>query len=467
MKFKSLRKLVLESQYPYQVPDRDLEKQIVDFYISSMHLAVPKNAAAESMLSKAYEESSEALSFAHEQLVNSLYPLIKEAVLFSLCSEFRHIVDYDETEMFREAEKASPGSAEKLAEAMEKMEKSLKRPSNLSIAHRLTLGLKDEKPPVKFSDPRLHKEKHSNTTARLNSYSILTSTFKDNRQLVETMKAVFKCKFWIVDFGGSLWSSIADAWLQLDSAKTTAQKSVAIDHILDLQHNNNSVFDKVQYFFKDGGYEWLGNLLSLKRHAKTPWELYDYASAGMQKIMAPYLKASGLGAKDVQNIHPLFKKVTEEFNVRDLDSGTKKTIREWVEFIDIFFSDDNEILFEADHFGDYPLIEAFVEIYMDRINWANYTDKDMAIAINDGAFFLYPIAMKHKMNVSLEKLKNGLESNIDGQAMSKTTKTTLLKLLKRFFKKFQSVTGQRETEEILKYLDSQDPSQKKALASSG
>ena len=466
MKFENLRKLVLESRYPYQAPVKDLEKQIVDFYVSSMHLAVPKNAAAESMLSKAYEESSEAMSFAHEQLVNSLYPLIKEAVLFSLCSEFRHIVDYNnecEAEMLRAAEKAVPGSAEKLAEAYEQMEASFKKyPNTIPGAEPRA---KNPNQAARFSDPRLHKELRSNITSRLNAYGILTSVFKDHRSLVETMKAVFNCKFWKEDFGGALWSSIAEAWLQLDSAKTVGQKSVAIDHILDIQHNNNSVFDKVRYFYKNGGYEWLGNLLTLKRHAKTPWELYDYASADMQKIMAPYLKASGLGAKDAQNLHPLFKKVTDEFNVRELDSDSKETLREWVEFIDIFFSDDNEIILDEDHFNDFPLIEAFVEIYMDRINWEKYMDGDMARSINAGAFFLYPIAMKHKMNVDIKKLKNGLETNIQ-TLRSMTAQKKLIALLRKFFKKFQTVIGAKETGEILKFLDSQDPAQKKALASS-
>lgn len=91
-------------------------------------------------------------------------------------------------------------------------------------------------------------------------------------------------------YGGKPWAMIADAWGRLYTTKGTNNLMVLVDHIYDLQHNNDTVFDKVKKYYKRGGLRWLKNALNFKRDIKDPFALYDNISPGLQDPYAYVMK---------------------------------------------------------------------------------------------------------------------------------------------------------------------------------
>ena len=65
-------------------------------------------------------------------------------------------------------------------------------------------------------------------------------------------------------------------------------KMVAIDHVYDLQHNNDTVFDKVQEYYNadKGGYRWLKNALDDKARIKEPHVYLDKTSPQLYRPLA-------------------------------------------------------------------------------------------------------------------------------------------------------------------------------------
>ena len=101
---------------------------------------------------------------------------------------------------------------------------------------------------------------------------------------------------WHDSYGGETWGKIADAWRSLDKAKTRQDMAVWIDHVYDLQHNTDTVFNKLKSYYKDRGYGWIKDALDFKANLKDLWELYDKVSPSMQRLTPPVLHASGWGS---------------------------------------------------------------------------------------------------------------------------------------------------------------------------
>lgn len=80
------------------------------------------------------------------------------------------------------------------------------------------------------------------------------------------------------NYAGKPWSNIADAWLRLRDASDNDlnEKSVAIDHIYDLQHNTGSVFTKLKEYEIGEGFEWLTDALDFKRDIADFYELLTH-----------------------------------------------------------------------------------------------------------------------------------------------------------------------------------------------
>ena len=72
-------------------------------------------------------------------------------------------------------------------------------------------------------------------------------------------------------------------WLRLDGARNMQEKTVAVDHIYDLQHNNGSVFTKLREYEIEGDFEWLTKALDNKRDIRDYYELIT-KTEGQSKI---------------------------------------------------------------------------------------------------------------------------------------------------------------------------------------
>jgi hypothetical protein len=75
---------------------------------------------------------------------------------------------------------------------------------------------------------------------------ILNELGISNYKFVEIAKICFNRKLgWANFYGGKNWQNICDAYLRLDDANSFNEISVAIDHVIDLEHNTGSVFSKI------------------------------------------------------------------------------------------------------------------------------------------------------------------------------------------------------------------------------
>ena len=92
---------------------------------------------------------------------------------------------------------------------------------------------------------------------------------------------------WDSNFGGETWEQIANAFTQLQNATSLNDIMVAIDHIHDLEHNTESVFNKDPEYTSG----FIGDL-DIKATA-TSQELLSYLSSDVRKLLQNYLAVHG------------------------------------------------------------------------------------------------------------------------------------------------------------------------------
>ena len=134
-------------------------------------------------------------------------------------------------------------------------------------------------------------------------------------QLVTAGENVFSIwTIWEEEYGGSAWSNICKAWLQLnESGNDLNKQAVYIDHIYDLEHNNGTVFNKIQRYAGTSRYDpfkWIKEFLDFKAQVKNPYELLFRTSSSMQKLAAPVLLAAGYSPQEINRneIHQVTQK---------------------------------------------------------------------------------------------------------------------------------------------------------------
>jgi hypothetical protein len=120
---------------------------------------------------------------------------------------------------------------------------------------------------------------------------------QDRESFVRSALAAFQMRGWHNEYGGKAWASICRGWLRLYEAKSTSDQAVAIDHILDLQHNNGSVLNKIGVYYDTETVKgqqdrsnwasssfWLTNFLNEKRDAAKVESLVYGCSPEVQAI---------------------------------------------------------------------------------------------------------------------------------------------------------------------------------------
>jgi len=115
---------------------------------------------------------------------------------------------------------------------------------------------------------------------------IAKKSFSDMNVFMSVAKTLFTKADWNESYGGSKWAAIVDGYFRLKSATNMNSLIVAIDHVYDLQHNNGSIFTKIQNYGKDSGkdFTWIKKALDFKRDVKSASELLNKVSAPMKKL---------------------------------------------------------------------------------------------------------------------------------------------------------------------------------------
>lgn len=293
MKFHQF--LEVFGQFNYELPE-DKEQQLYDFYMlgllrnrSSFQLHHKIERRTKSLgfnpdkepYSPAYlPPTTKVGEFSHEDKIDYvldevsnklLIPLknnLLDAVFFSICAEIRHVLNY--------------GVAGQHVERLEPQEKELfknyaKNYHLFNTSNFHTFFNRD----VKF------KEKDfvfNSSESYLNSYKAFLKSGASKSSFVSVCKKLFSKDFWASSYGGKPWENIAIAWIDLNNAKKPDQLMTQIDHVYDLQHNTDTVFNKIRSYTKSGNFLWIKNALDHKARIKSPYEIMDRVSPAMKKI---------------------------------------------------------------------------------------------------------------------------------------------------------------------------------------
>ncbi len=255
MRFKKFYQLLNErfNNWTYFVP-KDKEHRLFDFYATSL---VFPDSLSDINMKIAFKE-------AQEKIVNQLVEDFKFALYFALASEFRHIGG---------VEPADPDERAAIAPSARRFFDKIGQKEFYSKYVALLRKTDWERGDSFRALKKINMA--PNTMAKI---------FED------AMNAQFFNRFMGAGYGGHAWGMVAQAWGKLYNVKKHSDKMVLVDHIYDLQHNNDTVFDKVRSYYKHDSLRWLKKALDFKRDIKDPFALYDRISPGLQDPFAYVMK---------------------------------------------------------------------------------------------------------------------------------------------------------------------------------
>ena len=133
---------------------------------------------------------------------------------------------------------------------------------------------------------------------RHDSYQSINELGLSPENVISNAKALFEQEdLWNKNYGGEAWAKICEGWLKLkqsDDKNTIAW----IDHMIDLEHNTGTVFNKLDSWKINGKHNWIKPVLDHKAKITSPWELLRYCSPDIQQLGAAVLKYTKNQTKD-------------------------------------------------------------------------------------------------------------------------------------------------------------------------
>lgn len=252
----------------HYVPPKDPEQRMMDFYFVSGYIF---RDSVEKYPGK--DEEKENMNFEVSNMFVALQKHLIDVVRFSLACEFRHLLD---------------GIVQRPKSVLLAMS-----PEQKEFVYEYSLYMQAKKGPLDnplipsrdsgLDRPIFRIEKKENEKIRRKSYTMLRKAQKKLGLSDADLGAIFAIVFdsniaqWNSGYGGDKWKAIAIGWTRLVNAKNTNDRMVMIDHVYDLQHNTNTVFNKLSSYIKNGGYSWVLKALDWKKEHRS-------ANAFLQRI---------------------------------------------------------------------------------------------------------------------------------------------------------------------------------------
>jgi hypothetical protein len=259
----------ITGSYEYNLP-KDKEEMLYDFYMSTLLFPPPNEGPSARIRPGASDELNYAVERAKTRLNESLKQELLDATFYSLAAEIRHFKDRNK---WKDAERLLPPEQ---AKVMKKYMTKMVAASEAGI------------PPTrrgKVNRNLLGKSDYDT------SYKAALSADPKKETIVKAMQTLYEKGEWASMYGGDAWAKIAKAWTKLNDAKDNMHKMIWIDHVYDLQHNTDTVFNKISSYTKNGSYSWLKKALDYKFKIKDPFELWNKISDSMRSLAAPAVKA--------------------------------------------------------------------------------------------------------------------------------------------------------------------------------
>jgi hypothetical protein len=290
--FNSFRGTQYMPYVPYSMP-KDPRQIMADFYLLT---AVGDKAGyfgkdwekikAGQMPTRAglrYEKYGPNLEDAVKELTSGMKKHMLDSLLFSISAELRHYKSNRQPDQLLD----NP-----FMKAYSEIYDAYNAVSDKNLPEYAQKYLK----PMYPESPRARITKGSSKGYQLSNAAVRKAleetgtTIEDFSNIVEKL---FRKGNWNSSYGGNPWGNIAEGLRMVNQANDTESLIKSIDNAYDLQHNTATVFNKIKKYQREGGYQWLQDMLDFKYHAASPRELTPMASSAAQKITTPALMDIG------------------------------------------------------------------------------------------------------------------------------------------------------------------------------
>ena len=289
---------LMEVQIFYKIP-KDKKVLLYDFYMLSYLKGLLRKRKVQGPAGEYEEEYYPAaredtnLDYSVNEAIDTLYPALKQELLdatfFAVCAEIRHVFDNHSNltrtikgfeNLWREYAKAYQYSRKSMADREE-----------------LTNVFGVRKPNIDKPEYQPPEAEALNNEARLYSFAsakrAIKKTGRTEKDFIQMAEKIFDAYEWNSAYGGEAWARICAGWLSLNAAKTVDEMGTWIDHVYDLQHNTDTVFNKLKSYYGNyvSGYSWIKKALDHKASIKSPYEMIGEVSGGMKKMATAVIKS--------------------------------------------------------------------------------------------------------------------------------------------------------------------------------
>lgn len=307
--YKSLKFAGIKT-FSYKLPS-DLRERMYDFYMFSV---LPKT---DDIYAK------DALEQIEEVMKTDLKRHLLNAVFFASAAEFRHVFAGNSLAKLQELMKEEREDGGNLAHYIPLLEHYLASYRTIEDKIKLQGGIDK----LRAEYPRHYRDSLEYIISFKAMKEAMQETGSTPEEAMELASKLFHGigANWASSYGGNVWAHIADSWISLNKADTLSKMMVYMDHIYDLQHNTDSIFNKMKSYYhydkEKYGCSWLMDALNHKAQVQSPYELLEYVSRPMKQL-ATYV---------LHQYHGADKPVAvQEFYGTDLSSNLKKTWKDWM-----------------------------------------------------------------------------------------------------------------------------------------
>lgn len=335
MTFRSFFNIFTEKYISYNIPqdrfDPDTgeklfgskEKLMYDFYVLSyldqFNLDAnigPKTSGMGQIMNtpssrrELDEDTKESFRDAKKTLLPFLKTSLSNAVFFAVCAEFRHILDANNNKAIVEFFKQL-GEEKFIGKYITKY-----KMRNMSMHHFLTKRTEYNR-----------KRYINDDRGYLDSFKSVKDTGIDSAKFISMAERAFTELSWPSMFGGQAWAGICKGWTMLNRAQSDDNLFVAIDHIYDLQHNTDTVFNKLNIYKKNGEFKWIKQALDHKANLSHPHELLTKCSGTIKVLALRILKSEGFAGWDdfINKTDAEQKKPDTQNNIQPSSSSSTNT----------------------------------------------------------------------------------------------------------------------------------------------
>lgn len=377
------RKVIEERYFKYSVPE-DKELQLYDFYVLSYLKYLITQPA------KNFRDLPTDLEDTIKDAVKVLYPTLRQellnAVFYSVCAEMRHFSSYSGNEqMFLSKYDVEDKKLRKILNYYLRYRKYNAKDTNSQKEMEEVYGVEKPSSDVRPPESEVNNDKDRNNSFKAAKYAVKQAGATD-ADFVRLAERAYSEGQWYPSYGGKAWANICKGYLRLNAAEKTEQvdvgkdapkiktsaedMGVAIDHVYDLQHNTDTVFNKLKSYYKKG-YGWLGKALDYKANVKSYYDLLKHASPLVRQIAPPVLynklgqtweqRSNELNPKQEQ--FPTIPPSTPSHDaVKDMGAGTPDDGN--LSYDDVFGNDDEDIpssTISSDEFSFDPNPNNYIE----------------------------------------------------------------------------------------------------------